>query len=297
MGYSSRYHAASLAAVFLALAVGILIGVGFGSDVVTGTAESLESSLASDLDEARAEADELEARLEAERSFSAEVYPAVVEGDLDGDRVALVGLGGLEQPLAEEVAAAIEPAGAELTAVAVVRMPPDLDALAGTLEGRRARSLARGDEAELRGFGERAGRRLVRGGDAFDEVRAVMFSRFSGAPGDVDSVVVVRRRPTDLEPGQEVTTDLLERGLIDGLTAAAEPVVGAEESTDEPSSIPFFDENDLPSVDSVDRVSGRVALVYALAGAAGSYGIKETADSLLPDLLPAPSERQEQESR
>jgi len=30
MGYSGRYHAASLAAVFIALAIGILIGVGLG---------------------------------------------------------------------------------------------------------------------------------------------------------------------------------------------------------------------------------------------------------------------------
>ena len=35
MGYSARYHAASLAAVFLALAVGILIGVGLGDNVVS----------------------------------------------------------------------------------------------------------------------------------------------------------------------------------------------------------------------------------------------------------------------
>ena len=49
MGYSARYHAASLAAVFLALAVGILVGVGFVSDVVSGTAEDLEQSLKSDL--------------------------------------------------------------------------------------------------------------------------------------------------------------------------------------------------------------------------------------------------------
>ena len=34
MGYSARYHAASLAAVFLALAIGILIGVGLGDNVV-----------------------------------------------------------------------------------------------------------------------------------------------------------------------------------------------------------------------------------------------------------------------
>ena len=33
-------------------------------------------------------------------------------------------------------------------------------------------------------------------------------------------------------------------------------------------------------------ISGRVALVYALTGAAsGNFGVKDTADSLLPDLL------------
>ena len=43
MGYSARYHVASLAAVFLALAVGILIGVGFGSDVLKGLTDDLEN--------------------------------------------------------------------------------------------------------------------------------------------------------------------------------------------------------------------------------------------------------------
>ena len=47
MGYSGRYHAASLAAVFLALAIGILIGVGLGDDVVSSAAEDLEASLRS----------------------------------------------------------------------------------------------------------------------------------------------------------------------------------------------------------------------------------------------------------
>jgi hypothetical protein len=37
-------------------------------------------------------------------------------------------------------------------------------------------------------------------------------------------------------------------------------------------------------VDSVDLVSGRVALVYALNGSEGNYGFKATADRLLPAL-------------
>src|SRR5687767_612170 len=95
MGYSSRYHAASLAAVFLALAIGILIGVGFGDDVVSGTARSLEESLKTDLEDARAQADELEAELGAEREFSEAAYPALVDGRLREDNVGLVAIGGL----------------------------------------------------------------------------------------------------------------------------------------------------------------------------------------------------------
>jgi hypothetical protein len=41
-------------------------------------------------------------------------------------------------------------------------------------------------------------------------------------------------------------------------------------------------------VDSVDLTSGKVAMVFALLGAEGDFGVKETADRLLPDLLPAP---------
>jgi len=292
MGYSSRYHAASLAAVFLALAVGILIGVGFGSDIVTGTAENLEGSLESDLDVAREQADELEAELEAERDFFAEVYPAAVENDLAGARVALIGLGGLDQSLADAIEAAIEPAGATLAEVAVVREPPELDSLAAMLEGREARAVSRGVEEELRGFAERAGRTLMRGGRDFDELRGALLSRFSGEPGRIDAAVIVRQRPTELEPAEAVTTDLLEQGLIDGLDGATGPAVGVETTAAAPSSIAFFDSNELASVDSVDRIAGKVALVYALAGAGGSYGIKETADSLLPDLLPSGAEQQ-----
>lgn len=285
MGYSGRYHAASLAAVFLALAVGILIGVGFGSDIVSGTADDLEQSLEADLDEARAEVDDLQAELEREREFERAVFPAVVADRLRAERVALVALGGLDQATADDIEAAIGPAGASLDEVAVVRDPPDLEALAGTLEGRRARALARGEADALRLFGERAGRALVRGSADFDALRGTLLSRYSGSAGGIDGVVVVRSRSSELEPDEEATSAALEEGLVAGLSEAA-TTVGAETSEADPSSIGFFDSQGLASVDSVDLTSGQVALVVTLTGSAsGSFGIKETADSLLPDLL------------
>ncbi|MGH2986036.1 MAG: copper transporter, partial [Solirubrobacterales bacterium] len=144
MGYSARYHAASLAAVFLALAVGILIGVGFGSDLVTGTAEDLEQSLEADLGEAREQIDDLEAELDTEREFGEAVAPAVVSNRLRGREIAILALGGLDPELADEIRSAVETAAGTVQEIAVVREPPDTGAAADVLRDQGARNLPRG---------------------------------------------------------------------------------------------------------------------------------------------------------
>jgi hypothetical protein len=287
MGYSGRYHAASLAAVFLALAVGILIGVGFGSDIVNGTADDLEDSLRSDLDEKNAQIDELNAQLADERDLSSALTPAVVENRLRGREIAIVALGGLDDSLTDGIRGALEPAGAKLQEIAVVREPPDDDA-AGAVQGRRNETR----DEQLRRAARQAGRALVTGGAKFDDLRTAMFSRYSGEPGDIDGVVVVRTRPANLDEKDGAATDAVEDGIVAGVQAALPnkrlTAVGAEGTETDPTSIPWFSDRDMASVDNIDQLAGKVALVYALGGAEGQYGVKETADALLPDLL-APS--------
>jgi Copper transport outer membrane protein, MctB len=287
-GYSARYHAASLAAVFLALAIGILIGVGFGEDVVSGTTEDLEESLQSDVQDARQRAEELEAELDREREFSDAVYPVLVGGDLSGERVALLALGGLPDGLAADVDAAIEPAGATITEVAVVRLPPDLAGLGGELDGTRHARVRRNPEA-IEALGRVAGRQLVLGGGVIQRVRAQLLSRFSGTPARADDVVVVHEAPGELNERDTEATARLENGLLEGISDAGLPVVGVEQNDTEESSVELFDSHDIPTVDSVDFVAGRVAMVAVLLGAEGNFGVKETADELLPDLLSPPA--------
>ncbi len=288
MGYSGRYHAASLAAVFLALAVGILIGVGFGSDLVSGTADDLEKSLAEDIERYRAQVDELEAQLANERDFGAALTPAVVEDRLRGREIGVVGLGELDEDLADDIRGAIEPSGAELREIAVVREPPDVGAATAAVRRGSGRTETR--EEELERASGLAGRALVRGGARFEELRAALFSRYSGQPGDLDGVVIARSQPTELGDREAEETAQVEDGIIAGIQSALPGrlsviVVGAERTTTDPSSIDFFSDRGAASVDNVDELSGKVALVYALGGAKGEFGVKETADALLPDLL------------
>lgn len=288
MGYSARYHAASLAAVFLALAIGILIGVGFGDDVVSGTKEDLEESLTGDLEAARERADELAAELDRSEEFGDRVYPILVGQRLRGERVGVLALGGLPDEISSQIEDALEPTGARLVAVAVVSEPPDLEDLAEELRATRFADIdLNPDTAEA--LGRALGRQIVKGGNLLDRVRGQLLSRASGRFAGLDSLIVVRQQP-ELEPEDRATTASLESGLLDGaVAAAASKPVGVEATDTEPSSITFFDSHDLSSVDDLDRVSGHVALVFALLGAEGNFGVKESADRLLPDLLtPSP---------
>jgi len=292
MGYSSRYHAASLAAVFLALAIGILIGVGFGDEVVSGTSRSLEESLQDDLADARSQTDELAVQLDREREFGESAYPALVGDRLERERVAVIAIGGLAEDLSEDIKAALGPTGGSLAKVAVVRYPPDAGQLAGLLEGTRFSRLERQPEL-VEDLGRVAGRQLVSGGRLLSEIREQFLSRFSGSAGRVDDVVLVRDVAEEGSPDEREAGERLESGLLDGVRDAGVPVVAVERSDSEESSVPLFDSHDIPTVDDLDLVSGRVAMVFVLRGAEGNFGVKDTADQLLPDLLvPGPGRGQ-----
>src|SRR5215216_1778460 len=181
MGYSARYHVASLVAVFVALAVGILLGVGLGGSVVGDTTKQLEQSLKGNLEDERARSADLEAELRRSQDFAQQIYPSLVDGRLRRDRVAVVALGSLPADLQgdiDEVVGGDSPTGAELRELAVVRVPPDVDGLADALNLPRAALRGGGDELER--VAARAGRSLVEGGPAFRKTRSTLLARFSG---------------------------------------------------------------------------------------------------------------------
>ncbi|HET7446047.1 MAG TPA: copper transporter [Solirubrobacterales bacterium] len=284
MGYSARYHATSLIAVFLSLAIGILIGAEFGGDALTGTRKDLENSLVGNLQDARSRADELSGELGRANEFGERVYPVLTRDKLEGKRVAIVALGGLPSEVSTAVEEALAPTGAKLVAVGVVREPVDVSGLTDDLSQTRFFDLETNPD-QLTALGKGLGRQLVIGGTLPEVVRGQLFSRASGSFGALDAVIVVRDQPQDLGPVQKSKASQFESALLSGMTATRTPAVGIETSNVEPSSISFFQGNDLSSVDDVDLTAGKLAMIFAMLGAEGSFGVKGSADRLLPDLL------------
>ena len=286
MGYSGRYHAASLLAVFIALAVGILIGIGLADDVVSSASEELEDSLRSDRDEAEQRAEDLQSDLDREREFSRLAYPALVSDRLTGSEVAVVSLGELPDEVVPQIEAALEPAGASVTAVAVLAEPVEGDALDALAEGRFQQ--IRRDASELRRLGVAAGRQFTGDGPLLQRVRSNLFSRFSGDLRNVDRVVFVRTPVEDADGGEQVRIEALESGLIAGAIETAVEVAGVESSEIDPTTLEPFMQQEVSTVDHVDLVAGELSLVAVLLGTDGDFGVKDGADSFLPELFEAP---------
>lgn len=279
--FDFRYHAVSLVAVLVALVAGVLLGVAIGDAGLVSSAEkSVRESLRSDVSRAREERRATQEALDGERRYSKAAYPLLVAGRLDGQRIGLVFLGKPSEAIADDVREALAGSGGELTGTLAVRRPPDLSALAAAAGDTRYADLE--SRPELLGpFGRRMGIQLVQGGMLLRREADALFSTRAGSLGPFDGVVIARG-DTDLKGDEKAQTADLEDGIVRGLTDNPVAAVGVERTGTEPSQVTWYRDRGLTSVDDIDLVAGQAALVFALSGATGSFGIGPSAEALLP---------------
>lgn len=270
---SFRYHAISIVAVLVALLVGLLLGVAIGDKNLVSSAErSLRDNLRKDVQDREQQIEELDGQLARRTKFENAVYPLLVGGQLQDQRVALIFLGRNDEEITRLVRSALQPTGATLGFDAVVRMPLDTTALAARAEGTRY-ALMGTDPSLVEPFGARMGGQLVEGGRLIRAERTELFRSASGllTPPST-SVVVVRDHPDGLDKAEEATVDAFEKGFMQGLRDTTAPVVGVQTSDTEPSQVDWYRDHGASSVSNLDEIAGRAALVFALQGNEGAYG-------------------------
>lgn len=109
-----RYHIVSIVSIFLALAVGIVLGAGPLKGEIGNTLSQQTAAL-------RAEKAQLRTQLDAEKqgtaardTFAAAVAPSIMKGQLTDRTVALVLAPGADADLVKSVTASLAPAGAKV---------------------------------------------------------------------------------------------------------------------------------------------------------------------------------------
>lgn len=291
--FDLRYHVASLAAVFLMLVVGILIGVGISGRGFVDNAERDRfndkiAGLEERADTAKATAADFERRQKAAEDFVESAYPVLVEGRLAAKKIAVVVLGSVKQDSFRFVESAITDGDGRLARMRAVMLPLRLEAVEAVLADRPELGGYAGDE-HLGDLGRDLGRELVAGGETplWGALTGEIVEEQSGGLADpVDGVVVIR----SAEP-QEGGSSRFLAGFYQGLGSTGAPVVGVEPARVERSAIPVFERYGLSTVDGIETELGQLALVLLLAEAdPGHYGVRDTATSgILPPIEPLPA--------
>jgi hypothetical protein len=314
---SLRYHIVSLVAVFLALALGIVVGSTVLQEGTVSALRATSQEVRQRSEENRTENVALKQDLAHWQSFGATLLPGLVQDRLKGRSVVLVDTDKVDSGLREGVRKVLEDAGAEVDGqitFADERLALGADAdrtAAGRLLGADA-----GDPEVLRGqLVKRLAERLAnpaaipqddrqRASDVLtglqdaDFLADLRLSRPLAAGSDPfprqDSIFVL------LGPAATATTAVAPDAFlvpladqVSGLTG--KPVAGGEAADvpRETSWILALRDNRAVSrrvsgIDSVDKIYGQLALVEALEDSlqqapAGQYGVKDGASGLLPE--------------
>jgi hypothetical protein len=298
---SFRYHLVSIVSVFLALALGVLVGTtvvnqGLIQDLERRTDDAVRS--AGDL---RRQLTELREELTGNEEFARAAESLLVEGHLAGRQVVLGTMEGVDASDLDGVRRVLEEAGATVIAemvvtrrmtlddpasrsdlAAVVGMPgsTDPDVLASTAAQRLGSRLASGPEVIGTDLLEELTRGRfvdIQGGAAFEEIG-----------GGEQAVVLMAGGP-----GEPLVAPEVLATVVEALAQAFHPVVAAEPLVSEYPFVQMVRDNGgigsrVVTVDNADEVPGHVALVLGLEdlllspGRGGDYGVKDGATGLLP---------------
>jgi hypothetical protein len=257
-----RYHLISLISVFLALAIGILLGVAMADrGVVSDRMQAEITSIQQQLDQQQREIDKQDEQIARQELLLERMSQAMIVDRLQGENVALVAGPYADPDVSGAVQGDLSEAGANITTVETLEAPDpsELTTQEATtqLESGYAAALAR----EVLGL--------------------------TGEDQDFPGIVVFvggGEIPADAPPGTPGALKAVQRRIFEVWLDAGIRVIGAEASDAKPSEVPLFQNVGIPSVDYADQPAGRAAIIEcaAIEDCEGAYGLKETASEPFP---------------
>ncbi|HLB18175.1 MAG TPA: copper transporter [Gaiellaceae bacterium] len=291
--FDFRYHVASLAAVFFALVIGILVGVALASH---GLGNTERKRLEEDLRRAESQADVLRTQVAADasngaanRAFVEGTYKSVMANRLNGKKIAVLFIGSSEKVRRTAITQALADAGAGTPLrMRFVKVPVDPSALAKRLATKPLLANYAAPD-QLKTLGHDLGQEFVVGTDTplWTALQSLIVEEKAGPSRPAaDGVVIVRTAPAQTGP-----TALFLKGLYAGLSDVGVPVIGVESTSDPASALKAFQRAGFSTVDDVDSRIGKLGLVALLADptSTGAFGTKRTAQAQLPPISPLPA--------
>ncbi|MEO3827626.1 copper transporter [Actinomadura sp. B10D3] len=309
-----RYHLVSIVAIFLALALGIVLGSTTLSNSVSDTLRQQANSAAKTAQQARLAQRDLQHQVNGQEQFTDVLSPQLVENRLKGQSVILVETPGAGDDSIEQVSELAKNAGAAVTGRVTIQkkfldddQQTTVDELATQLKtddvtfpddaNAYAKAGAVLANALVTKDPAKSGREDAAGGAVLNGFKEAGYVTTSGKPGQhaTLAVMVAPSAPYAYDGGGDDNKALIS--LASALDGAGRGTVvgGPPTSAQEGGLIAALRDSDaadsVSAVDVVDTASGQVVTILALqkeiGGKSGQYGTGAGVSGYLPS--PAPT--------
>jgi hypothetical protein len=313
-----RYHVISLVAVFLALGIGVLMGVTVVSrGVVDQLQRRLDGVEASD-SRTRKENSRLSGQLQTWDRFVDQGRTELLAGQLRGVPVLLVGVDGIDRKSVGDLRSGLEAAGANVQGTIWLNDKLNLrnQAEANTLAGALGLPEDAPDVVRAQALSKLAGV-IQSGGDPAGVIPAMRQAGFvdyetppaptstsapTTAPPGLSGIPVPGTRSIIISgAGARLDDETMTMPFVTQLALAGTPIVAAEAGQDTAGGRGVFvglilnrpeTAARVSTVDNLESFIGQTASVLALRDlgkeAVGHYGVGPGAQRLLPETPPAP---------
>ena len=286
-----KYHIASIVAVFLALGLGVIIGSTIvGDDLLVEQQQKLIERLEEQFyglkdreSELLADNNNKEQLISNYENYSQALLPAVVDGRLQDDKVAVIVTGDGEIPAG--MINAISMAGAQVVSKTVLLSNMKLED-EESLRGIRAYYGLAEDESKAtirRYIADSVARIIMNQADAgavafLQQYNLVKFNGANDIP--VDEIIIVG----GANNFSNCFVDDFDSRLIENVIQSNVKAFGVEAVQVNYSYIGIFQQYNISTVDDIDKSPGQVSLILAMEGEVGNYGIKDTAQHFMPTI-------------
>jgi hypothetical protein len=322
-----RYHLVSIVAVFLALAIGIVLGSTELQGPTYNILNRTTARLQGELDQARGQLTTAQAQASEGEAYAQAVEPAVLRDLLSGQRLLIVTEPGAQPSVVSGISTAAIDAGATVTGQ--INLQPKFFDTSGTTQDSLNQTTS--DVAQTAGIAldtsatyqqqaarviaseiltksprssaiqSAASNQSTNAGTMLQAYAASQFLSTTGQPATPATLAIVVTPQNAPSDGSADLLDQLLVPLVQELAAksAATVVVGSSSGSGAGSPMAVLRSNNVSNqvstIDDADLVSGQTVAIQALAvllggGKAGSYGFTANgATAVAPSTAPTPT--------
>jgi len=284
-----KYYVLTVVSIFLALAIGIYIGFMFDAqDILMSQKEDIVAQLEERFDyleeenrTVREEISKVTKENELMKEFSKAIYGDVIKNKLIGLKIAIIETS--EDYIYKGISQTLESAGAEVVSITTIKnnFNSDPDLIKKTYEIIMEEEVL--DNNVFKKAIDKITEEIITGEDN-KIIEAFKMEGLIETIGEyntpIDYIVIAGGK----KEKDDTRFEIIDKRIIDVCKRLNIPIIGIEKENVNFSYVDKYKNNRISSVDNVDTIIGKIALVLAMDGRPGNYGVKSSAESLIPNL-------------